>query len=70
MGISKTEATDPMCGMTVDTATALHAELDGRHSTFAASAVGQSSCPPRQAPNRKSNPEAAVANVCPPEDIE
>lgn len=30
MHTSKTEATDPICGMIVDTATAIHAELDGK----------------------------------------
>jgi Cu+-exporting ATPase len=34
MNTSKTEATDPICGMTVDTATALHAELDGKTFYF------------------------------------
>jgi Cu+-exporting ATPase len=29
MNESKTEAIDPICGMTVDTTTALHAERDG-----------------------------------------
>jgi len=31
---TKTEAIDPICGMTVDTATALHAERDGKTSYF------------------------------------
>jgi len=31
---SKAEATDPFCGMTVGTYTALHAELDGKMFYF------------------------------------
>lgn len=31
---SITEAIDPICGMTVDTSTALHAERDGETSYF------------------------------------
>ena len=34
MNSSKTEAIDPICGMTVDTDTALHAERDGKTSYF------------------------------------
>ncbi len=34
MKTTKTEAIDPICGMTVDTATALHAERDGETSYF------------------------------------
>jgi Cu+-exporting ATPase len=34
MNESKTEAIDPICGMTVDTTTALHAERDGNTSYF------------------------------------
>lgn len=34
MNTSKTEAIDPICGMTVDTDTALHAERDGKTSYF------------------------------------
>ncbi|CAN5751841.1 hypothetical protein BH09VER1_BH09VER1_12230 [soil metagenome] len=34
MNTTKTEAKDPICGMTVDTATALHAERDGKTSYF------------------------------------
>jgi Cu+-exporting ATPase len=34
MNPSKTEAIDPICGMTVDTSTALHAERDGETSYF------------------------------------
>jgi len=36
---------DPICGMTVDEATALRAERDARRSTFAASIVGKSFSP-------------------------
>lgn len=32
MNTVKTEAKDPICGMIVDTATALHAERDGETS--------------------------------------
>jgi Cu+-exporting ATPase len=31
---TSTKATDPICGMTVDEATALHAERDGKTSYF------------------------------------
>ncbi len=31
---TKNEAIDPICGMTVDTATALHAEREGKTSYF------------------------------------
>ncbi|MFT7457990.1 MAG: YHS domain-containing protein [Planctomycetota bacterium] len=62
MNTSKTETRDPVCGMTVDTATALHAERDGKASTFAASIVGRSFCPPRPAPRWMRSPEAAVAS--------
>ncbi|MFU8831939.1 MAG: YHS domain-containing protein [Wenzhouxiangella sp.] len=34
MYTSKTEATDPICSMTVDTATALHAEVEGKTFYF------------------------------------
>lgn len=34
MNTTKTEAIDPICGMTVDTATALHAERDGKAFYF------------------------------------
>ncbi|MGL5018740.1 MAG: YHS domain-containing protein [Luteolibacter sp.] len=34
MNPSKTEALDPICGMTVDTNTALHAVRDGETSYF------------------------------------
>jgi YHS domain-containing protein len=34
MNESKSEATDPICGMTVDETTALHAERDGKRSYF------------------------------------
>jgi P-type Cu+ transporter len=34
MNTTKTEAKDPNCGMTVDTATALHAERDGETFYF------------------------------------
>jgi YHS domain-containing protein len=34
MNDSKTVTTDPICGMTVDTATALHAERDGKTFYF------------------------------------
>ena len=34
MNTTKTEAIDPICGMTVDTATALHAERDGKTFYF------------------------------------
>ncbi len=34
MNPSKTEAIDPICGMTVDTTTALHAERDGETVYF------------------------------------
>jgi Cu+-exporting ATPase len=34
MNTTKTEAKDPICGMTVDTATALHAERDGKTFYF------------------------------------
>ena len=34
MKTTKTEAIDPICGMTVDTATALHAERDGKTFYF------------------------------------
>lgn len=34
MNTTKTEAIDPVCGMTVDTTTALHAERDGKTSYF------------------------------------
>jgi Cu+-exporting ATPase len=34
MNTSNTKATDPICGMTVDTTTALHAERDGETSYF------------------------------------
>jgi Cu+-exporting ATPase len=31
---TKTEAIDPICGMTIDTTTALHAERDGKTFYF------------------------------------
>ncbi len=34
MNTTNTEAIDPICGMTVDTATALHAERDGETFYF------------------------------------
>jgi len=34
MNESNAEAIDPICGMTVDTTTALHAERDGKTSYF------------------------------------
>ncbi len=34
MKTTETEAIDPICGMTVDTATALHAEGEGKTSYF------------------------------------
>ncbi len=34
MNMAKTEAIDPICGMTVDTATALHAERNGETFYF------------------------------------
>ena len=34
MNPSKSEATDPICGMTVDTITAIHAERDGETFYF------------------------------------
>ena len=34
MSESDTKATDPVCGMTVDTTTALHAERDGKTFYF------------------------------------
>ena len=34
MNESNTKAIDPICGMTVDTTTALHAERDGKTSYF------------------------------------
>ena len=34
MNTTKTEAIDPICGMTVDPATALHAERDGKTFYF------------------------------------
>jgi len=34
MNTSKTKAIDPICGMTVDTTTALHAERDGKTFYF------------------------------------
>ena len=34
MNTTKTEAKDPICGMTVDEATALHAERDGKTFYF------------------------------------
>lgn len=34
MNTTKTEVKDPICGMTVDTATALHEERDGKTSYF------------------------------------
>ncbi len=34
MNATDTKATDPVCGMTVDTTTALHAERDGKTSYF------------------------------------
>ncbi len=34
MNESKSETKDPVCGMTVDKATALHAERDGKTSYF------------------------------------
>lgn len=34
MTTTTTEAIDPICGMTVDTATALHVERDGKTSYF------------------------------------
>jgi P-type Cu+ transporter len=34
MNTTKTEAKDPICGMTVDTATALHTERDGETFYF------------------------------------
>jgi YHS domain-containing protein len=34
MNAPKTEAIDPICGMTVDTSTAIHAERDGEISYF------------------------------------
>ena len=34
MNTTKTEAIDPICGMTVDTATALHTERDGKTFYF------------------------------------
>ena len=34
MNTTTTEAIDPICGMTVDTATALHAERDGKPFYF------------------------------------
>lgn len=34
MNESNTKAIDPICGMTVDTTTAIHAERDGKTSYF------------------------------------
>ncbi len=34
MNASNTKAIDPICGMTVDSTTALHAERDGKTSYF------------------------------------
>ena len=37
-------AIDPICGMTVDEATALTPSVTNRHSTFAATTAGRSFC--------------------------
>ncbi len=56
MNTTKTEAIDPICGMTVDPATALHAERDGETSYFAASTAARKflSAPADSKPDDKS----------------
>lgn len=60
MNTTKTEAIDPICGMTGDTATVLHAECDGRPSIFAASTVARSSWQRLRRPSRTTNPLTAA----------
>lgn len=56
----KTVTKDPVCGMTVDPATSLHAERDERRSTSAASTASRSFCPHTPEPSRGTHPGAAV----------
>ncbi len=52
----KSAATDPVCGMTVDVATALHAERDGKTSYFCSDGCRQKflSAPAGTKPEAKS----------------
>jgi len=60
---SKSVAKDPICGMTVDEATALHAERDGKKFYFAASGVDESFWTPLPVSSRRKSLEAAVDNT-------
>ena len=59
---SKSMTKDPVCGMTVDEATALHVERDGK-MFFAATTVSASFCPPLPVPDRKVSLVAVVDKV-------
>ena len=57
---SQSVTKDPICGMTVDEAPALHAARDGKNSTFAVTAVGKSFRPRPPVLSRRISLEAAV----------
>ncbi|MEO8049802.1 MAG: hypothetical protein ABI833_05250 [Acidobacteriota bacterium] len=57
---SKTMTKDPICGMTVDAATAIHAERDGEHSISAAISASRNFSPRPPVPSRRANLEAVV----------
>ena len=56
MNESKTEAIDPICGMTVDPATAIHAERNGKTSYFCSESCREKflSTPAGAEPDKKS----------------
>jgi len=57
---SKSVTKDPICGMIVDEATALHAERDGKTFYFCSDHVGKSFCPRPPVLSRRPSLEAAV----------
>ncbi len=60
---SKSMTKDPICGMTVDEATALHAERDGKTFYFCSNHCRQKFCPRPPTRSPRTSPEGAVNNV-------
>jgi YHS domain-containing protein len=57
---SKSVTKDPICGMSVEEATALQAERDGKKHYFAVISVGKSFCLRPPVPRRRASLDAAV----------
>ena len=62
MNAQKAETKDPVCGMTVDEATALHTDATARTSTFAARNASKNSWTHLPAPTLPAKPGVAAVS--------